>query len=61
MKTSIDSFTNCELSDSELELVSGGKCPCPDDPGGTSFAGNTTVYTETLDDGTVIYYYVYYW
>lgn len=59
MKTLFESFTNCELSESELSLVSGGKCPCPEDPedpenpGGGDSSGDT-------GGQTVVYYYYYY-
>ncbi|WP_157558373.1 hypothetical protein [Microscilla marina] len=53
MKNSFESFTDCELSESQLALTSGGKCPCPEDPGGSSDAGNNTT------SGGAIYYYYY--
>lgn len=63
MKTLFESFTNCELSESELSLIPGGKCPCPEDPedpenpGGTTTSGNPSGDTSTQ---TVVYYYYYY-
>lgn len=56
MKNSFDSFTTCELSDAQLDEISGGACPCPDGDD-TSAAGSTTTSQEKQ---TNIYYY-YYW
>ena len=62
MKTLFESFTNCELSESQLSLVSGGKCPCPgedpEDPGDTTPPDDSS---NTTSDGTVVYYYYYYY